>query len=202
MSHSDVDRLAEANTRRTPKFRRISVITSGKIFKITDNRVNQPMAPEFFIADYDNAEHASAVVDLLDAYANDPMGGSEPLPVHVKTHLTSTLATIPGAFSVLGTVEGNYVALANCFMGFSTFACKPLINIHDLAVVASARGLGLSQGLLGFVEKEARSRECCKVTLEVLQGNPAALAAYRKFGFLPYSLDEDTGDALFLQKKL
>jgi len=160
------------------------------------------MTPNFFIADYNNAEHAKSVVELLNGYANDPMGGGEPLPAQVQGSLVGRLANFPGAFSVLCKLESEYVALANCLTGFSTFAAMPLINIHDLVVSASARGQGLSQGLLAYVESEAQQRGCCKVTLEVLEGNRVAIAAYRKFGFLPYSLDDKTGVALFMQKKV
>jgi len=160
------------------------------------------MTPKYFIADYQNAEHAESVVELLNSYANDPMGGGEPLSAHVQASLVSQLANFPGAFSVLCKLESEYVGLANCLTGFSTFAAMPLINIHDLMVSASARGQGLSQGLLSFVESEAQRRGCCKVTLEVLEGNPVAISAYRKFGFLPYSLDAQTGDALLMQKKI
>ena len=30
-------------------------------------------------ADYDDPAHAAAIVDLLDRYARDPMGGGKPL---------------------------------------------------------------------------------------------------------------------------
>ena len=160
------------------------------------------MTPSYIIADYSNPEHAAALVELLDGYANDPMGGGEPLDAGVKTSVVEALAQVPGAFTVLCKLDSDYVALANCFMGFSTFACKPLINIHDLAVNTKARGKGISQGLLEVVEAQAVNRGCCKVTLEVLEGNAIALGAYKKFGFLPYALDDETGDALLLQKKL
>lgn len=160
------------------------------------------MNPSYFIADYTNPEHARAIVDLLDGYANDPMGGAEPLSVHVKESLTDALAHFPGAFTVLCQIDSEYVALANCFTGFSTFACKQLVNIHDLAVSTKARGNGLSQGLLSFVESEAQRLGCCKVTLEVLEGNTVARSAYKKFGFVPYSMDEENGDALLMQKKV
>lgn len=160
------------------------------------------MTPSFLIADYNNPEHAKLIIELLDGYANDPMGGGEPLPAAVKESLVAKLADFPGAFSVLCKLGDEYVGLANCLTGFSTFAAMPLINIHDLAVIASARGQGLSQGLLEFVETEAQRRGCCKVTLEVLEGNRVAISAYKKFGFMPYSLDAETGDALLMQKKI
>jgi len=160
------------------------------------------MKPRYFIADYNNTEHATALVDLLSDMSLDPMGGGKPLPNNVRDLLVNRLADFPGAFSVLCLIGSEYVAVANCFTGFSTFAAMPLINIHDLAVSASARGQGLSQGLLAFIESEAQRRGCCKVTLEVLEGNLVAISAYKKFGFKPYSLDATTGDAFMMQKSL
>jgi ribosomal protein S18 acetylase RimI-like enzyme len=87
-------------------------------------------------------------------------------------------------------------------MGMSTFACKPLINIHDLYVDTVARGQGTGQGLLEFVQARARERGCCKVTLEVLSGNTKALEAYIRFGFEHYTLDDKTGNALFMHKSV
>ncbi|MBX2839282.1 MAG: GNAT family N-acetyltransferase [Gammaproteobacteria bacterium] len=156
----------------------------------------------FVMADYSHADHAKDLVTLLDGYANDPMGGSEPLSDFCKDNLVAALANTPGAFSVLGYQGDTPVALANCFRSLSTFACRPLINIHDLAVSQQARGQGLSQQLLAFIEREARASRCCKITLEVLSGNAAACAAYEKFGFENYQLDDEHGGALFMHKPL
>ena len=154
------------------------------------------------IADYSNAKDAKHIVDLLDHYAQDPMGGAAPLPKSVKQNLVSSLHKRPFALSLLAFVDGNAAGLVNAFEGFSTFACKPLINIHDLVVHKSFRGQGLSQQLLTGVEREARKRDCIKVTLEVLSNNRIACNSYRKFGFEPYELDPNAGPAQFWQKKL
>jgi GNAT superfamily N-acetyltransferase len=156
----------------------------------------------FVIADYNNPEHARILIALVDEYASEPMGGGEPLPEFAKQNLAKELAKVPGAFSIFGFQEERAIALANCLPSFSTFACKPLINIHDLMVSQSVRGQGISQQLLTAVESEATKRGCCKITLEVLQGNSGARAAYAKFGFKDYRLDETTGHALFMQKSI
>ncbi len=160
------------------------------------------MAVEFHIADYTDPEDAAKLVELLNAYANDPMGGGEPLSDYAQENLAKAMHETPGAFSVIGELDGKPVALANCFHGLSTFACQPLVNIHDLAVVGDVRGKGVSQGLLAAVEAHARKTRCCKVTLEVLTGNIAALAAYKKFGFVPYEMGEEYGHAVFLHKSI
>ena len=109
---------------------------------------------------------------------------------------------IRDSFTIVAYLEGAPVALANCFTALSTFAAKPLVNIHDLAVIESGRGKGIATALLDAVEKEALERGCCKVTLEVLSGNTPAKRAYEKFGFEVYVLDDAVGGALFMQKKL
>jgi len=155
-----------------------------------------------FLADYYNPRHGNAIVDLLDQYAREPMGGKQPLSEAVKKNLVSELQKLPYAFSVLCFVADKPAGLANCFFGFSTFACKPLVNVHDFIVQSAFRGLNISQALLGFTEEYALRSGCCKVTLEVLQGNTIARKAYEKFGFQPYQLDATLGRALFLEKKL
>ena len=87
------------------------------------------------LADYRNARDAADVVALLDAYARDPMGGGAPLADDVKARLPGDLAANPQAFSLLARLDDRAVGLANCFMGYSTFAAAPLVNIHDLAVL-------------------------------------------------------------------
>ena len=103
---------------------------------------------------------------------------------------------------MLAFVYGEAAGLANCFEGFSTFAGTPLVNVHDVSVVDTFRGLGLSQKMLLKVEDIARERDCCKITLEVLEGNPVAQGSYRKFGFSDGQLDPAHGRMLFWNKYL
>lgn len=153
------------------------------------------------LADYRDPGDAADVVALLDAYARDPMGGGEPLADDVKARLPGDLAANPQAFSLLARLEGRAVGLANCFMGYSTFAAAPLVNIHDLAVLPGHRGAGIGRALLAAVEAEALKRGACKITLEVLSGNPAR-HLYAREGYGDYQLDPATGQALFWQKRL
>jgi ribosomal protein S18 acetylase RimI-like enzyme len=152
-------------------------------------------------ADLNKPLHAQALITALDAYARDPMGGAAPLSDYARENLVACLLRLPAAFSVLAFVDGKIAGLANCIDGFSTFACKPLINIHDFAVLPAYRGHGIAIRMMAFIEQVALQRGCCKITLEVLQGNAAAQALYRKAGFAGYELG-DGGQALFWQKKL
>ncbi|MEB0046772.1 MULTISPECIES: GNAT family N-acetyltransferase [unclassified Pseudomonas] len=153
-------------------------------------------------ASYTNPAHAEALLLVLNHYAEDPMGGCEPLSADVLQELPGELAKRPHAFSVLAFVNGEPAGLVNCFEGFSTFACRPLVNVHDVSVVSKFRGLGLSQKMLQKVEEIARQRGCCKITLEVLEGNAIAQASYGKFGFAPGMFDPAHGRMLFWTKAL
>lgn len=156
-------------------------------------------------ADYSNPIHAAALVTLLNAYALDPMGGGEGLSEFAKVHLVPALAARPQAFSVLafvGADDSTPVGLVNCIEGFSTFACKPLVNVHDVAVLSDYRGQRIGERLLQLVEALARERGACKLTLEVLSGNAGAVKLYQRVGFGDYELGAAMGNAHFMQKWL
>jgi len=145
---------------------------------------------------------AEALLALMDAYASHPMGGGRPLSAAVKLSLIPQLRARSDYLGVIAWRDGEPAGLVNCFEGFSTFAARPLMNIHDIIVGPEHRGCGLSQRLLAEVERLALARGCCKLTLEVLSNNAVAQNAYRKFGFAPYQLTAEAGQALFWQKNL
>jgi ribosomal protein S18 acetylase RimI-like enzyme len=153
-------------------------------------------------ARYDDPAHAAALVDLLDHYARDPAGGGAPLSDFARGNLVASLAARPFVFSVLAFDGATPVGLVNAIEGFSTFACKPLVNVHDVVVASSHRGRGIAARLFAEVEAIARERSACKLTLEVLSGNGAARALYEKLGFDDYQLDPAMGQAQFMQKWL
>ncbi len=157
---------------------------------------------EILIADLSAPAHANAIVYLLNEYAKDEMGGGAELSDFVKTNLVAELRQRPNAHIVLAFVGGAPAGMAVCFEGFSTFACKPLLNVHDIVVIALFRGRGLSKKLLAKAEEIAVGLGCCKLTLEVLEGNRIAQAAYKACGFAGYELDPKMGKAMFWQKKL
>ena len=157
---------------------------------------------ELVRARYDDPAHAAAVLDLLDAYARDPAGGGEPLSDFARSNLVASLAARPFIFSVLAFDGDTPVGLVNAIEGFSTFACKPLVNVHDVVVASSHRGQGIAARLFAEVEAIARERGACKLTLEVLSGNYTARVLYEKLGFDDYRLDPGMGHAQFMQKWL
>lgn len=153
-------------------------------------------------ANLTNPQHAQAVLHLLNAYALDPMGGGEPLSGFVQDNLVAELQKRPNVLAILVMVGDEPAGLAVCVEGFSTFACKPLLNVHDMVVLPQFRGRKLSHHILAKAQELAVQRGCCKLTLEVLQGNTLAQHAYRAFGFEPYQLNPEMGHAHFWQKTL
>ena len=160
------------------------------------------MTIKIVTVDYQNQQQVSELINLLDQYAQDPMGGGEALSAQAKQHLPAELAKRSFMFSLIAYVDDKPAGLANCVEGFSTFACKPVVNIHDMAVNPEFRGQGISQALLHAVENIAKEKGSAKVTLEVLSGNKVAMNAYQKFGFNGYELDPAMGKAEFWEKKI
>ena len=157
---------------------------------------------QILIADLESPAHAQAIVQLLDEYAQGEMGGGAGLSGYARERLVGELGRRPGAHVVLALVDGQAAGLAICFEGFSTFLCKPLLNIHDLVVSQGYRGRGIAGRLLARAESIAAASGCCKVTLEVLEGNAVAQKVYQASGYAPYQLDPRMGRALFWQKWL
>jgi ribosomal protein S18 acetylase RimI-like enzyme len=160
------------------------------------------MSIKIELVDYDNKNQTNELLRLLNEYAKDPMGGGSELANFSKTNLIEELKKRSFIFSIICYVDGKPAGFSNCIEGFSTFKCKPLINIHDFAVNPEFRGLQLSQRLMNKIEEVAISKGCCKITLEVLEGNQVAQNAYIKAGFKGYELDPEMGKAVFWEKSL
>ena len=152
--------------------------------------------------DFGATRDREALVELLDMYARDPMGGGQGLDEDVKSRLCDDLAAMPGAVSFIAWRAGKPLGLLNAMPGYSTFKARPLVNVHDIAVRPDCRGQGVGQALLAALEAYARTLGCCKLTLEVLSGNAVATRSYLRFGFEQYALDPAVGHAMFMQKWL
>ena len=77
------------------------------------------------------------------------------------------------------------MGVATCFMGLSTFAALPRLNIHDFSINASHRRRGLGRRLMQVVCDFAEAEGCCRVSLEVRHDNAAAKPLYAAAGFTP-----------------
>lgn len=153
-------------------------------------------------ADLENEKHQDAVVHLVNAYARDPMGNGRDLPEDVRRALIPGLRQHPTTLILLAFHGEEPVGIAVCFLGFSTFAARPLINVHDLAVLPAYRSRGVGRRLLEQVEIEAHALGCCKITLEVKDDNHRAQNLYRALGFELGAPDGPVGRMWFVQKRL
>jgi GNAT superfamily N-acetyltransferase len=152
-------------------------------------------------ADLANPAHQHAIVMLIDAYSRDPMGDEQPLPDDVKQRLIPGLREHPTTIVFLAFEGDQPIGIAMCFKGFSSFKAKPLINIHDLAVLPGYRGQGVGRRLLEAVAEHGRTLGCCKLTLETQDHNPAQ-NLYKSVGFARDVHTEAAGGAIFMTLRL
>jgi ribosomal protein S18 acetylase RimI-like enzyme len=153
-------------------------------------------------ADLADPRHQDAVVRLVNMYARDPMGQGRDLTEDVRRDLIAGLRAHPATLILLAFDGDLAVGIAVCFVGFSTFAARPLVNIHDLAVTPEYRGRGVGRALLEHVEAKSRTLGCAKLTLEVNADNLPAQALYTQCGFGDGKSDGRIGRVWFLQKRL
>lgn len=152
-------------------------------------------------ADFADPAHCAGIVEVLNTYAADPVGGGQPLASEVRERLVPTLRDHPTALVLLALVDQRPAGIAVCFFGLSTFQARPLLNIHDLAVVPEHRGRGIGRALLAAAEEHAIKRGCCKLTLEVQDDNGRARALYESFGFSNFVVG-NSAPTRFLTKPL
>lgn len=160
------------------------------------------MEIETIEANLEDPAHQHAIRSLIDGYARDPMGNGSELSPEVLDRLIPGLRQHPTSRVFLALRAGDAVGVAVCFVGFSTFAGRPLINLHDLAVAAPHRRRGAARRLIGHVEAVARELGCCRITLEVRAENAPARALYRSLGFRDFEFGSGEEHVLFQQKSL
>jgi len=145
---------------------------------------------------FDNAADLASYLDLLDAYARDPMGAGQPLSAEVRARLAADLVHHPGTYCLLVEQAAEPVGFATCFLGYSTFRARTLLNIHDIAVLPAWRGRSAARALLAAIVKLGRELGCCKLTLEVREDNRRARGVYEQAGFHPAAC------SLFMERPL
>ena len=138
---------------------------------------------EIIRADLHNPRHGEALIAMLDEYARDEMGGGSALADEVKANLADALAARPGAHVLLAWVDGEPAGVATCFEGFSTFACQPLLNIHDVAVHPAHRGHGIGRHLVARAREHARIAGCGYLSVSAATGNFGAHRFYEQMNF-------------------
>ena len=137
-------------------------------------------------ASLNDLDQQSAVVRLINDYRTDPMGGRLPaMSGDEEVKLISLLRCHPFCHLFLAAIDRRFVGLIVSFVTISTFQAKPLLNVHDLIVTEKFRRQGVGKQLLAEAKEFARSRGCCRMTLEVRTDNPGARSLYRSIGFMP-----------------
>jgi GNAT superfamily N-acetyltransferase len=150
-------------------------------------------------ADLEQTAHQEATLTIVDAYSRDAMGDGKPLAANVRATLIDALRKHPTTIVFLALEADLPVGIAVCFRAFSTFAAKPIINIHDLHVIPSHQRRGIGQALIRAVEDKARSIGAGKISLEVQEHNLHARKTYAAAGFSSNSAE---GLTLYLTKNL
>jgi ribosomal protein S18 acetylase RimI-like enzyme len=156
---------------------------------------------EIITADLFDPSQAAAVMELVSSYAQETIGG-EGLSADVREFMIPGLRAHPTHLVFLARRESEYVGAAVCFVGYSTFAAAPLVNVHDMMVLSSARRMGVGRALLQAVEQHAKEHGCCKITLEVRADNTPAQGLYQSLGFLSSDSANASAAMWFWHKKL
>lgn len=151
---------------------------------------------------YTKDGHEKMIIDILNSYAKGLSGGGNELPENVKQSLVGELEKRKNIHTIIAFVDGKAAGLIIAIESFSTFACRPVLNLHDIIVLPEFRRKGIATLMIAKIEALAHQLGCCKLTLEVLEGNEGARALYETVGFHSYELDPKMGKALFWEKKL
>jgi ribosomal protein S18 acetylase RimI-like enzyme len=134
------------------------------------------------LGNLDDPRDAEAFLSLIEVYMNDPKGSGSK-DNRVDRCVVERLRSYPHVVLFFAEISSEAVGMAVCFLGFSTFKAKELINIHDFIVTPNKRRSGVGAALMKAVLDYASRRDCCKVTLEVREDNFVAQQFYRTMGF-------------------
>lgn len=132
---------------------------------------------------FNNPDHLNALVDLINDYKADKMGGGSPINGVKALHLVDGLNEQPNKILLLASINETPAGLIVAFVNFATFTVKKFINVHDIIVKPEFRGKGIGKALMERIILEAKDRNCSKVTLEVREDNIVAQNLYYNLGF-------------------
>jgi RimJ/RimL family protein N-acetyltransferase len=122
------------------------------------------------------AEDARGLAELFAAVAEERDGIATEPPVDVDARTTQFAASIDG--TIVAVAAGEFVG--SLHVDGSRFGVGEL----GMAVAQPWRGRGVGSALLTAAIEKARGEGLHKLSLEVFPQNEAAIALYRKFGFL------------------
>ncbi len=143
---------------------------------------------------------ASKTLQMLNSYARHPMGSGQDLPDDVQCKVIDGLKGTPTTRVFLAESDHAAVGIAICFVGYSTFKAKPLVNIHDLHVDERYARQGIGSQLIDAVVEYGRQIDGCAITLEVRRDNPAR-KLYTAKGFQTHG-EPLPGDCMLFGKRM
>ncbi len=124
---------------------------------------------------------AIAAIDLETDYLGEP-GEGAPWAVHAEEHLRQLRATDEGVYFLACEADG-IVGYVSAFAG-ELRRTRSVVLIAQLGVRAAHRRRGIGTRLLAAAEAWARDQDARRIELRVDEENVAAVALYRRHGFL------------------
>jgi GNAT superfamily N-acetyltransferase len=159
------------------------------------------MIVKFKQADLSDEKNQPIILRLLERFSAES-SHTQPLPPETHATLVENLRQHPTTVVYFVEEASVPIGIAVCFWGFSTFANKPLLNIHDLFIEREFRGFGIGKRFLRFIEDQAKENGCCKVTLEVYQNNERANIIYESLGYTGGRKETPENTLYYLSKKI
>ncbi|HKM94368.1 MAG TPA: GNAT family N-acetyltransferase [Prolixibacteraceae bacterium] len=138
---------------------------------------------QVIVGDINNQTQAEQMLHLLNLYMHDPMGGNQSMTPDLAKKNIAGLKQQSNYLFFIAYCNGEPAGLANCFVNYSTFKAKLLLNIHDFAVSPNFRRHGVGEVLMNKIVAHTRQNDFCKITLEVRHDNHGAKNLYQKAGF-------------------
>lgn len=135
------------------------------------------------LGDINNETDARNMLKMLDLYMQDPMGGSQTMSPELAQKNLEGLRQQTNFLFFLAFCDDEVAGMANCFINYSTFKARQILNIHDFAVSPRFRRRGVGEAMMKKIVEYTRINGFCKITLEVRHDNPGAQKLYKKTGF-------------------
>lgn len=138
---------------------------------------------QVFEADLNDPAHADAIVKLLSALAASEFGRQQAMTDDEKAALVPGLAAFPAKQIWLASINDNICGVVICYLQFSIYSSKNMLNIHDLYTDPVFRRRGVAEGLVKTAIDWAHNQGHAFVNIEVANENSHAMALYHKLGF-------------------
>ena len=150
---------------------------------------------EVIPADLGDTVQCGHIIRLLDLLAQDACSGGAPLPAKARENIISEFYVRPFIRTFIAYANERCVGLCVVIESFNTFACAPVVTIHNLFVQHDWRSRGIGMLLLRSAATLARNIGACKLQCDVMSRNGVAKGLFSKCGFEPFVIDDSTGSA-------